>query len=63
MSGPKIWGLLEGAVGYSVEGSNVKVPQEILDKVEEAKKWIMEEKIVMLSSTDQVDAWVSQYVK
>lgn len=63
VSGPKIWGLLEGAVGYSVEGSNVKVPQEILDKVEEAKKWIMEEKIVMPSSTDQVDAWVSQYVK
>lgn len=62
-SGAKVWGLKEGAVGYSVEGSNVKIPQEILDKVEEAKKWFLDENIVLPSTTDEVDAWVSQYVK
>ena len=62
-SGPKIWGLREGAVGYSVEGSNVKVPQEILDKVDTANKWFIDENIVLPSSTDEVDAWVSQNVK
>ena len=62
-SGPKIWGLREGAVGYSVEGSNVKVPQEILDKVDAANKWFIDENIVLPSSTDEVDAWVSQNVK
>ncbi|WP_270815425.1 BMP family lipoprotein [Hungatella effluvii] len=62
-SGPKIWGLREGAVGYSVEGSNVKVPQEILDKVDAANKWFIDENIVLPSSTDEVDNWVSQNVK
>lgn len=62
-SGPKIWGLREGAVGYSVEGSNVKVPQEILDKVDAANKWFIDENIVLPSSTDEVDNWISQNVK
>lgn len=62
-SGAKVWGLKEGAVGYSVEGSNVKIPQEIIDKVEEAKKWFLDENIVLPSATDEVDNWISQNVK
>ena len=62
-SGAKVWGLKEGAVGYSVEGSNVKIPQEIIDKVEEAKKWFLDENVVLPSTPDEVDNWVSQNVK
>ncbi len=62
-SGEKIWGLKEGAVGCSVEGSNVKIPQEILDKVEEARKWFVEENVEMPATIDEVDAWVEKYVK
>ncbi len=62
-SGAKVWGLKEGAVGYSVENSNVKVPQEIIDKVEEAKKWFLDEDIILPSTPDEVDAWVSEHAK
>lgn len=62
-SGSRVWGLKEGAVGYTVEGSNVKVPQEIIDKVEAAKVWFIDENIVLPASTDQVDAWLSENVK
>ena len=41
----------------------MKVPQEILDKVDAANKWFIDENIVLPSSTDEVDAWVSQNVK
>lgn len=62
-SGAKVWGLKEGAVGYSVESSNVKVPQEIIDQVEEAKKWFLEKDIVLPSTLDEVDSWAEQNLK
>lgn len=62
-AGAKVWGLKEGAVGYSVEGSNVKIPQEILDKVEEAHKWFLDNNVTLPSTPDEVDAWLAQNVK
>lgn len=62
-NGVKVWGLKEEAVGYSVEGSNVEVPQEIIDKVEEAKQWFLDGDITLPTTTDEVDAWIAENVK
>lgn len=63
--GVHISGLKEGAVGYSVENSNVKLPQEILDAVEDIKKKITSGELVPCNKAEELKDWTSknQYKK
>lgn len=53
-------GLKEEAVGYSVQDSNVALPQEILDAVEEIKAKIVAGELVPCGNADEMDAWVAE---
>lgn len=63
--GVHISGLKEGAVGYSVENSNVKLPEDIPAAVEEIKSKIISGELVPPNNGDQLEDWVSknQYMK
>ncbi|MHB1392911.1 MAG: BMP family ABC transporter substrate-binding protein [Clostridia bacterium] len=63
--GVHISGLKEGAVGYSVENSNVKLTEEILSAVEDIKEKIINGELVPCDNTDQLEDWVAknQYSK
>lgn len=64
-AGLHISGLKEGAVGYSVEGSNISLPQNILDSVNEINNLIIEGKLVPPAKAEELDAWLNtnQYTK
>ncbi|MFV0502473.1 MAG: BMP family protein [Lachnospirales bacterium] len=51
-------GLVDNAVGYTFEGSNVKIPDEIVQKMEAAKKYIVDNKVEIPAKLEDVDAWV-----
>ncbi|MEG0952541.1 MAG: BMP family ABC transporter substrate-binding protein, partial [Niameybacter sp.] len=53
-----ISGLKEEAVGYSVEGSNVVLPQEMIDIVEEIKVKIINGEVVPCGNADELEEWV-----
>lgn len=63
--GVHISGLKEGAVGYSVENSNVKLTQEILDAVEEIKKKVASGELVPCNKASELKDWAvkNQYKK
>lgn len=52
-------GLKEEAVGYSVEGSNVALPEEMLATVEAIKAQIVSGELVPCSKEDELEAWVA----
>ncbi|MCL2580625.1 MAG: BMP family ABC transporter substrate-binding protein [Oscillospiraceae bacterium] len=54
-------GLAEGAVGYSVEGSNIEVPQHILDTVDAIKDDVVSGAIVVPDAVDQVEAFLASH--
>jgi basic membrane protein A len=51
-------GLKENAVGYTLESSNVKVPDEVVKKVEEMKAKVISGELVPPSTLEEVDAFV-----
>lgn len=54
----KSLGLAQDGVGYSVEGSNIKVPDDIIKKVEELKQKIISGEIKVPTDIPQVDAFL-----
>lgn len=58
--GVHISGIKEGSVGYSVDGSNVELSQEILDTVEEIKAKIVSGELVPCDDAEKLEEWVSQ---
>ena len=54
-------GMKEGAIGYTVEESNIQIPQEILDKADAACQTLIDNNIKLPETTDEVDAWLEQY--
>lgn len=58
--GVHISGIKEGSVGYSVENSNVKLPEEILTAVEDIKKKIISGELVPCDNSDQLEEWVAK---
>lgn len=58
-------GLKEGAVGYSLEGSNVEVPEEIIQTIEKIKEDVLSGKLVLCDKYEELDAWAAanQYTK
>ena len=51
-------GLAEGGVGYVLDDSNVDVPQEYVDKVEEMKQKVISGELVPPDELEEVDAFV-----
>lgn len=58
-------GLKEGAVGYSIEGSNVKLSDETIKIVEEIKQKIVSGELKTPKSAEELSEWVknNQYAK
>ena len=52
-------GLKENAVGYTLEGSNIKVPDEVVKKVEEMKAKVISGELVPPSTLEEVDAFIA----
>ena len=53
-------GIKDGACGYSIEGTGVEIPQDIIDKAEEIKQQFIDGKITLPSDMDQIDEWTSK---
>jgi len=51
-------GLEDGAVGYSVEGSNIMIPADIIAKVEKIKQDIIDGKIIVPSTLEEIEPFV-----
>jgi basic membrane protein A and related proteins len=51
-------GLAAGAVGYTLDDSNIEVPQEIVDQIEDMKAKIVSGELVIPATVDQVDPFI-----
>ena len=54
-------GLAENGVTYTCEGSNVAVPQEVIDSVEAVKQEIIDGKLTVPSTLDDVASFIETY--
>jgi len=59
VAGTKELGLVDDVIGYEREGSNVKIPYNIIKKVEEIKKLIINGKIIIPSTQDELDKYLN----
>ena len=55
-------GIIGGGTGYTTEGSNVKVPQEIIDQVDAIKKDMEDGKLVPPGQKSELENWLKQNV-
>lgn len=53
------WGIKEDAVGYDLKDSNVELPQDIIDKVEDVKAKIVAGELQLPSTIEELDSWTS----
>lgn len=58
VAGPSGSGIKEGSVGYSVEGSNVGLPESTIQIVEEVKAMIINDDLQPCRTADELDEWV-----
>lgn len=58
-SGTLNLGLKDNAVSYTADGSNIKMPQEYIDKVEELKKKVSDGEIKVPDKLEDVDSFLS----
>ena len=54
-------GVEENGVTYTCEGSNVEVPQEVIDSVEAVKQEIIDGKLTVPSTLDDVASFIETY--
>ena len=54
-------GLAENGVTYTCEGSNVEVPQEVIDSVEAVKQEIIDGKLTVPSTLDDVASFIETF--
>ena len=59
-AGVNISGLKEDAVGYSVEFSNVVLPEEILTIVEDIRGKIVSGELVPCGSEEELEVWLAE---
>lgn len=59
VAGTKELGLEDDVIGYEREGSNVKITSDIIKKVEEIKKLIINGKIIIPSTQDELDVYLN----
>ncbi len=58
-AGIDVWGIKESAVGYSNEGSNVKIPEDIVSKIESIRLDLVAGKIIPPKNIEDVDGWLA----
>lgn len=61
--GIKEFGLAEMAYELTFEGSNVVVPQTIVDGMNEAVQKVVDGEIVLPSTFEELDSWISENIK
>ena len=62
MAGNRPIALIGGGTGYTTEGSNIKVPQEIIDQVDAIKKQMEEGKLIPPGQKSELENWLKQNV-
>ncbi|SDK22992.1 BMP family lipoprotein [Natronincola ferrireducens] len=55
--GDKNWGIAENAVGYSVEQSNISLPQDFLEILEAIRTNIVSGELVLPNAIEDVEEW------
>lgn len=58
--GVHISGIKEGSVGYDTANSNVALPEDVQNIVEDIKQQIIDGKLVPCKSEDELDGWLEQ---
>jgi len=53
-----VWGIKESAVGYSTEFSNVKLPADVVEKIEIIRQRLVKGDIVPPKTAAEVPAWI-----
>lgn len=53
-------GLADGSLGFVTDGAAIELPKEVLDKVEEARRWVVENRITLPSKPEEVDGWAAE---
>ena len=51
-------GMKNGGTGYTTEGSNVKVPDEIIEAVEEIKQKVIDGELVLPSTREELEEFL-----
>jgi len=59
IAGAHVSGMAEGSVGYSTADSNIVLPDDIVQIVEETRQKIVSGELVICTSADEMDAWVA----
>lgn len=53
-------GLADGSLGFVTDDAAIEVPQEILDKANEARDWVVDNGIELPTKLDDIDAWAAE---
>lgn len=53
-------GLADGSLGFVTDDASIEVPQEILDKADEARDWVVSNGIELPTKLDDIDAWAAE---
>ncbi len=54
-------GLAQNAVGYTFEGTNIAIPENIKSQMEKIKAYIIDNNIQIPSKSEEVDAWIQEH--
>lgn len=58
--GPEVGGLKENAVDLVYEGSEVEIPQSIIDKVEEVRQKVVNGELTVPGTVEEIDSWLKE---
>ena len=54
------WGIKEDAVGFSNEDSNIEIPEDILNTIDEIKKDVAEGNLIPPSTEEELEEWLQE---
>jgi basic membrane protein A len=58
--GVEVYGIKEGVCDYDTANLDTKIPADVIEKVEKAKKMVTDGKLALPTDLDQVDAWAAK---
>jgi basic membrane protein A len=53
-----VWGIKESAVGYTTEGSNVKLPDDVVKTIETVRQRLVKGEITIPNEVEAIPAWL-----
>jgi basic membrane protein A len=59
-AGIDVYGIKEGVCDYDVENLNTKIPADVREKVEKAKKMVIDGKLTLPTDLNQIDDWAAK---